>query len=233
MDLVLHGHRVVRRLGRISCLVLFAVLACDQEGDDTGGTTGSTGAGTTQSKEMDGPPPPSGLRPRWLLRDSNGDPVKAIVEPHCGHPEDCRLPDVGSAPTFRCAHVIMHENRYVGMPFGLADGSPLSCNTNPMPSRRTACSTQSNCTGPLHQGGPEQYGPPRPNQNRDIFSDGEQLYYVSSASPPVEQNCFYLDVIDGCQPSSVWKMFPILPVPDDIMNLLTAGAPYTLEAVYD
>lgn len=234
MDFVPHGNPGLRRLGRISGLALVAVLACDQEGDDTGGTAGSTGAGTTQGMDMNGPPPPAGLHPRWLLRDSNGDPVKAIVEPHCGHPEDCRLPDVGSAPTFRCVYVTMHENTYVGMPFGLADGSPLSCNTDPLPSRIGNCSSEPSCTGPLFKSGPEKFGPPRPIINRDIYSDGEQLYYVSSAEPPVTQECFFLDVFDVCAASSnPATVFPILPVPDDIMNVLTAGAPYTLEAVYD
>lgn len=223
-----------RRPARISWLALVAVLACDQEGDETGGT-GTTGAGTTQSSQgMEGPPPPAGVRPRWLLRDSNGDPVKAIVEPHCGHPEDCRLPDVGSPPTFRCVYVTMHENTYVGMPFGLADGSPLSCNTEPVPSRMTTCSSEPSCTGPLFQSGPEKFGPPRPIVNRDIYSDGEQLFFVASAQPPVTQECFALDVFGACNAGGFpGTVFPILPVPDDIMNLLTAGAPYTLEAAYD
>lgn len=212
----------------IACLVVVAAFACDPQGDETGGTPGTS----TSQGAMEGPPPPAGLRPRWLLRDSNGEVVKAIVEPHCGDPEDCRIPDIGAAPTFPCVHVTMHEDRYVGMLFGLADGSPLSCHAEPLP-RGELCASQPDCSGPFFRVGPEMYGPDRPDAVRTIYRDGDELFFVSSAQDPALTECFYNEVIDGCLSGGSHKMFPVLPVPQDMMNLLAAGAPYTLEAAYD
>lgn len=235
----------------------FASLACESGGGDTSNfgasssdtastastadpPDGSTGA-TTDSPTtdapttgaMDGPPP--GLYPRWLLRDKNGAPVRAIVEPHCGgDPEDCRVPDIGEPPDFRCVHVTMHEDRYVGLLFGVADGDPLTCNLAPLPSPQSTCSAQPDCNGSFFHNVAEEFDPDRPDAPRTTFRRGDELFFVSSE--PIEPDqCFFVDIIDGCLPSNgpTKPLFPILPIPAEFMTLLLDGAPYTLEAAYD
>jgi hypothetical protein len=184
---------------------------------------------------MDGPPP--GLYPRWLLRDKNGDPVRAIVEPHCGgDPEDCRVPDIGEPPDFRCVHVTMHEDRYVGLLFGVADGDPLD-----LQQRALAVSTEQPvlvaaraATAPSLITSPRSSTPTDPTP-RARPSAAATSSSSSRATPIEPDQCFFVDIIDGCLPINgpIKPLFPILPIPAEFMTLLLDGAPYTLEAAYD
>lgn len=225
-----------RRLAGALFLAVVAALACENQSgggsatESSGGEAGSSS--TSDSQGMNGPV--GGGSPRWVLRDKDGAIVPAIVEPHCPGEEDCRIPDIGALPTFSCVHVTMFEDRYVGLAYGVADGSPLSCYvTENFPSPLTACSAEPNCSGPYFFGGAEGFFSDRPDAVRTVFRKGDELFYIAS-SQPVEQDCFFLDVVDGCFKYGVpLQVFPIVPVPTEYVELLAAGAPYTLEAAYD
>ena len=229
----------------------FASLACESGGGNTSSVSASSSDGTSAASTADPPDgstgattdtpttdgmsgPPPGLYPRWLLRDKNGDVVRAIVEPHCGDdPEDCRVPDIGDPPDFRCVHVTMHEDRYVGLLFGVADGDPLTCNNEPLPPPSSLCSSQPSCNGPFFNNIAEEFDPDRPDAPRTTYRRGDELFFVSSVAPE-EVQCFFVDVIDGCVAiGPKTALFPILPIPAEFTTLLLAGAPYTLEAAYD
>lgn len=238
---------------RPACALVFALVAafaCENQsggGSGTessgGGGTGSSGGGTgsnsgsssmSDSQGMNGPV--GGGSPRWVLRDKDGAVVPAIVEPYCleQEPEGCRVPDIGALPTFPCVHVSMFEDRYVGLVYGVADGSPLTCHpAEDFPSPFTSCSAEPSCGGPRFSTGAEGFGSDRPDAVRTVFRKGDELFYISS-SQPVEQDCFFLDPVEGCRKYGVpLQVFPIVPVPTEYVELLAAGAPYTLAAAYD
>lgn len=224
---------------RPACLfALVAAVACENQSgggsgtESSGGGTGSSSTTDTATEGMEGPL--GDLRPRWILRDKDGVAVRAIVEPHCPDEEDCRIPDVGAPPTFSCVHVTTFEDRYVGLVYGVADGSPLSCYPKEnFPSLLEACSAEPDCSGPYFYAGAEGFFSDRPDAVRTVYRKGDELFYVAS-SQPAEQDCFFRDVVDGCfkyaQPLVV---YPIVPVPPEYVELLAAGAPYTLAAAYD
>ncbi|MBL9103711.1 MAG: hypothetical protein JNL82_22380 [Myxococcales bacterium] len=228
-----------RRADWLVAVGLVLGAGCDRQGEGTSesGTSqsGTSQSGTSQAMEP-APEAAPGLRPRWLLRDKDGEAVKAMVEPHCGDdPEDCRVPDMGAAPEFRCVHVTVFEDRYVGMLYGLADGSPLACHAAPLEEMGNTCWSQDDCSGPKFRAGPEAFGSARPDTERTIYRKGDELFYVSSEQPPQEVECFYAHPTMGCYhfEGGPQKVFPIVPVPDEMMELLAAGAPYTIEVVYD
>lgn len=173
------------------------------------------------------------VRPRWLLRDKDGVLVPAFVEPHCGEFGDCRLPDVGASPQFPCAHVRMFKDRYIGLVYGIADGALSSCAHDATPlSPISTCSQQPDCAGPFFSF--EENKPLRPHAPRATYLHEGKLLYVSTSKEPVAMSCFYKDPVDGCVESQVPSIgYPLLPVPDEFVDLLADGAPYTFEVAYD
>lgn len=211
-----------------SWLVLLPAVASACDAPPGESSAGLGGSETSPSMLQDEP-----IRPRWLLRDKDGALVPAFVEPHCGNFSDCRLPDVGASPQFPCVHVRVFKDRYVGLLYGLADGTLSSCSHDASPlSPISTCSQQPGCAGPFFAF--EEDKPLRPHAPRATYLHEGKFLYVSTSKEPVAMSCFYLDPVDGCTESQVvTEGFPLLPVPDEFIDLLADGAPYTFEVAYD
>lgn len=211
--------------------LLITALACDAQPNES---SAGVGAGTTTQSML--VPLDEPVRPRWILRDKDGAVVPALVEPYCGAFEHCGLPDIGASPQFRCVHVAVFKDRYIGLLYGLADGALSSCpeNTRPL-SPYSSCSQQPGCGGPFFWGELDLNDQGfRPHAPRDTYLHDGKLLYVSTSKAPVDVQCFYTDPVDGCvQSQVVSQLFPLLPVPDEFVDLLADGAPYTFEVVYD
>lgn len=211
-------------------VALVAGLSCDAPSGASGGPE------DVASPEAPPVPLETPVRPRWVLRDKDGALVPALVEPHCGDPVTCRLPDIGASPQFPCVHVKTFKDRYVGLLYGVAHGSLSACAHAIEPvSDRTMCSSEPGCQGPFFAGGEEAPWDARPGEPRTIYIRDGQFMYVSTAQA-VEGPCFLRDVIEGCQQNTFAEMyprFPVLPIPDEYVDLLVEGAPYTFEVVYE
>lgn len=206
--------------------VLVAALACDPPPGESGGT-----GVTSQAMAL---PIGESVHPRWVLRDKDGSVVPALVEPYCNSYDDCRLPDLGANLLFRCAHVRVLKDRYIGLVYSLADGTVAPCAQDAeavVPF--STCSTKPGCAGPFVVGGESAYEI-RPHAPRTTFRFDDQLFYVSTSQEQVAQPCFIRDPVDGCV-ESLLKVtgFPLVPIPDEFSDLLAEGAPYTFEVAYD
>lgn len=97
--------------------------------------TGCDPASATADREETRPREmcPVAPAPRWVLRDKDGVPVKAMVEPRCGITSSakafahCAPLDFGSSSSFPCVRVIDHEGRYVNVQFEVASGQIEPC----------------------------------------------------------------------------------------------------------
>jgi len=69
--------------------------------------------------------------PRWVLRDKDGKPVQALVEPRCGMwndaQVDCLPIDFGASSTFPCVRVVDHRGQYVNAVYELSSGTIGPC----------------------------------------------------------------------------------------------------------
>lgn len=222
-----------------SVVLLFSVVASACDGSSGGSSAGgessaNTSADTGVTSNSMVLPVEEPVRPRWILRDKNGAVVPALVEPHCGDTHACRLPEPGASPQFRCVHVKMFQNQYIGLLYGLADGSPWSCSHAARSiDPHSSCSQKAGCGGPYFTGAETDFID-RPDEPRTTYVHEGKLMYISTSAEPVEVQCFHRDVIDGCfQADSTSPRFPILPIQDEVIDLLADGAPYTFEVAYD
>lgn len=77
---------------------------------------------------------PCSRAPRWVLRDSDGIPVRATVEPRCGRGDvpvwqehRCLPVDFGPTASFPCVRIIDHEGRFLNLQYDLATGLLEPC----------------------------------------------------------------------------------------------------------
>lgn len=232
--LVLFRHTTSSNLRR-QVLLMYLVSGCDgnpsagtQTASDSLAFASTTTSGTSQGATGGGV---SIVRPRWILRDKNGTVIEALVQPSCGDPQTCDLSDFWEDPTYPCVNVVMLGEKFISLMYRLSDGSPLGCHKAGFDPAQGACSLTADCLPPYFAGYQYVFGALRPDVVRSVYQDGGQLFYVSP-NGSVEGEC-WAPGFNGCTlVAGKQTLFPILPVPEEVMNALP-DAPYKLEVAYD
>jgi hypothetical protein len=185
--------------------------------------------------------------PHWVLRDSDGKRVKALIEPRCGQEhsdadQECIPLDFGASDSFPCVRVIDHEGRYVNVLYELSSGQMDACQGltygKSYPSWESIYGVNylnAECEGERYYSA--MYGDgyyfPEFTAGREFISVEGKLWY------PSEQNCLddvsvVWSLIEGeCSDSpQAETLCPMRRVPEWAENLLP-NPPYTLAVEYE
>ncbi len=181
--------------------------------------------------------------PRWVLRDKDGAPIKALVEPRCGHlmtHGECLPLDFGSSNSFPCVRVVDHEGRYINLQYELASGRIEPCNAAVY--GELSLEWKKNYGGFYLNGAceGEPYTPKFADADfyeftsaRGVFYAEDDIWYAS------EQKCVDSDVMQwewNLQTCEVFdppiRLCVLRPMPSEIQDLLP-NPPYTMAVEYE
>lgn len=220
-------------------LLLACVLAAC---DDTEGAAPSSAARAAQ----DCAPVPA---PRWVLRDKDGQRIKAMVEPRCGEWSSapsmsrCDPLDFASAGQLPCVRVIDHEGRFVNLQYELSSGQIAPCQggTYADPSAewwqiKPLIYTEAGCAG-------ERYArladyifiQDEFTRAREVYFAQGDIWYASEFGCIQDVPYWVHSIVDdeciGPYPPQVWAC-PLQPVPAWVKDLLP-NPPYSLAVEYE
>lgn len=230
--------RPPRRWGHLAALAL-QLLACDvphsvAQRDGSGGSASAC------------EPPPA---PRWVLRDRDGAPVSATVEPRCGQEGNaeswtrCLPLDFASPNAFPCARVIDFEGRHVNVLYDLASGQIGPCQggvysdiTKDWDEVGLDLYTNAQCAGDRYAQVYLGYGyyEPRFTRSREVHFVAGQMWYVAEDGFLPASQAWYHDMdtqecIDLVAPQSLGRL---VPVPSWVAELLP-NPPYSMRVEYE
>lgn len=182
--------------------------------------------------------------PRWVLRDKDGEPVKALVEPRCGHwgvspaNDRCMPLDFGSPNSLPCVRIIDHDGTFVNLNYDLLSGTLEPCmqgiGSVADPLRDTGVIfLDAACEGAPYAsivafGIGSDF-----TRSRDlIFADGDLWYVSEQGCPGLVMSYIWNPQTKTCVPLGNDNFVcPVLPVPVGIRGLLPTP-PYTLGIEY-
>lgn len=210
-------------------------------------TQGSTHVTVTQSDtEQPHAAAPEG---RWVLRDKDGNAVKALVEPRCGVRRDvaayagCLPLDFDTARSFPCVRVIDHEARYVNVEFELQTGQIAPCNQhidNTMAVEAQswdevagAIYVNDQCTGDVHVTAElgEGYFNPEFTGTRGLWFAVGGVWYAREEGC-VKASSWVRNQDNTCSgPHDFGRTCPLAPVPEWVLTLLP-DPPYSMQIEY-
>jgi hypothetical protein len=184
--------------GRQTLLVVaVASLACDQRASRPTGALDEARRPLAAGLDpvADGEAPAVGQR--WVLRDSDGDPVNAVVEPTCrGGGANCVIPEIGTlggiAP--QCVRLFWLGEQYVNMNYLLATGSARDCSGGTSPGLISAAYLDDECAGQpyndMYEGIQDAYHFTRRVR---YWDDAGALYYAGAEDVIPAQPYYYWD----------------------------------------
>jgi hypothetical protein len=185
--------------------------------------------------------------PRWILRDKDGVPVKALVRPTCGFSNygGCEHPDFEDF-NFTCIHVSFLGSRYINTKYSLATGriEGEGCGLNfpgldgydYIPSVVFVdpdCSgTPYASPGVMFEANPGDDSVDLPPRRISVI--GDKLLYASMNAGASDSPVYYEPVYSQNKCLS-WTMveplYPLLPVPVEVLDALP-NPPYHLTIEY-
>lgn len=180
--------------------------------------------------------------PRWVLRDKDGTPVKAMVEPRCGHllnHGDCLPLDFGSSSSFPCVRVVDHESRFINLQYELASGRIEPCNAPVYGELSLDWSEiggwylDEACAG-------EPYTPLFADLDyheltsaRGIFHAEDNIWYASEKScVQADGEQWHSDTLSCNVADPLLRLCVLRPIPSEIQDLLP-NPPYTMAVEYE
>jgi hypothetical protein len=192
---------------------------------------GASGNGTAGAKAQEDAGAGNSValpQPHWVLRDKDGTPVQAMVEP--GYATTDRF----NSGNETCVWVERAGSRAIQLAYNLATGTGAKnteCTCGQSVSTINAWRDSGDiyfadaaCAGPTYQS--QQY--------EKMWSVGGALYYPSSEQAPAMATLYKWNSSTSTCTSlggSTTGFRALKPVPTEVVNLLP-NAPYTLELVY-
>lgn len=246
-------------------MVILLTGGCDMQGMATGGSEGVdsdvSGANSADSESSGGSEPGGTINPHWVLRDKDGNVVRAMVRPTCGEPssqaaKDCAQPDFGEIVDFPCVLIVAYESEFINLMFDLKTGElGGKCTTYQYPGLDTwhfkdvrfespSCDSQPLVVFEnMHiwrdlgtYGLGANFERVQVPARRAGWNLGVERFYPSKSLGSVSDKKLYMfdDLAEGdCVEaySSSYPHYRLVTIPDQIINLLSSS-PYTLSVEY-
>jgi len=183
--------------------------------------------------------------PRWVLRDKDGNRVKALVEPRCGIVpgaqaiERCISLDFASANSFPCVRIIDHSGLFINLQYDLMSGRLEPCKSWDFADIDMGLPfiyLNKDCEGdPWWSTEADGPGAPEFTTARDVFLGGGDLWY--SAEPKCVRDVVRWSIDPTTKEcmgpyDSSGLICPLRRVPDWVKNLLP-NPPYTMAVEYE
>lgn len=212
--------------------------AASASADSSGGASstssdssaGSSGESSTTGA-MDTPPP---VGRRWVLRDSDGVAVDAVVEPTCRSSLSvCLFPEIGHVGPIspECVRVLQLGSQYIDIAFHAQTGRPENCiRSTPTPVFAAAYPT-ADCALPGYTVGGAGTGDVFEWRRRPFVLEDDTVLFESRDAPHID-----LDAAFGWNDAEVCEAIPFFigtdlapwfALPDAVANALP-NPPYTL-----